>query len=76
MLCQALWTDPRVVEINLTLAARFFLVLLLFFWQYTAILNDNCLQYNLGVAGLCVGAVELNANSLLERVVFTVLVVN
>lgn len=64
--CARPYGQPRVVEINLTLAARFFLVLLLFFWQYTAILNGNCLQYNLGVAGLCVGAVELNANSLLE----------
>lgn len=52
------------------------MLLLLFSWQYTAILNGNFLQYSLGVAGLYVGAVELNANSLLERVVFTVLVLN
>lgn len=51
-------------------------MLLLFFCQDTAILNGNFLQYDLGVAGLCVGAVELNANSLLERVMFTVLVLN
>lgn len=51
-------------------------MLLLFFLQNTAILNGNFLQYNLGVAGLCVGAVDLNANSLLKRVVFSVLVLN
>lgn len=71
-LCQALGRDPGVVAINLMLAAKFFAAF--FFWQYTTILNGNFLHYNLGVAGLCLDAMVLDANSLLGRMVFIVLV--
>lgn len=45
-----------------------------FLWQRTAILKDNFLHDDLGVAGLCLDPVELDANSLLGRMAFVVLV--
>lgn len=70
-LCQALGRDLEIgAGIFVTAEGFFFCCHGFFFFyfpQYIAILNGNFPCYNLGMAGLCLDAMELDANILLEE---------
>lgn len=70
-LCQALGRDLGIGAVTFVTAEGFFFFFAVmasfYFPQYIVILNGNFPCYNLGMAGLCLDAMELDANILLEE---------